>query len=204
MFIVRVIIMNTASYLKIKELIREAKAILIGAGAGLSASAGIDYSKESFKNNFLELVKYYGMTDMYTSSFYEFDTEEERWSYWAKHINYSFIAPPPLEAYKKLFEIVKDKNYFVITTNVDGQFEKSGFDHNKIFEVQGSYGKMQCSVGCHNKLYDNTKLVSDMLMGENKLKVKSELVPKCPVCGRKMEINIRKDAFLLKMITGIN
>ena len=107
-----------------------------------------------FKKNFPELVSTYGMRDMYTSSFYEFDTEEERWSYWAKHINYSFIAPQPLDVYKNLLEIVKDKNYFVITTNVDGQFAKSGFDPTRVFEVQGSYGKMQCSIGCHNKLYD--------------------------------------------------
>lgn len=190
--------MNTNNYLKIKELIKNADAILVGAGAGLSSSAGIDYSKESFKKKFPELVKSYGMTDMYTSSFYEFNTEEERWSYWAKHINYSFIAPSPLEAYKNLFEIVKNKNYFVITTNVDGQFEKSGFAHDKVFEVQGSYGKMQCSVGCHNKLYDNTKLVNDMLKSKDNLKIDSELVPKCPVCGRKMEINIRKDAFFVE------
>lgn len=190
--------MNTKNYLKIKELIKSADAILIGAGAGLSSSAGIDYSIESFKRNFPELVNAYDMTDMYTSSFYEFDTEEERWSYWAKHINYSFIAPPPLKAYKDLFEIIKDKNYFVITTNVDGQFEKSGFAHDKVFEVQGSYGKMQCSVGCHNKLYDNTKLVSDMLKSKDNLKIDSHLVPKCPVCGRKMEINIRKDAFFVE------
>lgn len=190
--------MNTESYLKIKELIKNADAILIGAGAGLSSSAGIDYSKESFAKNFPELVNAYGMTDMYTSSFYDFKTEEERWSYWAKHINYSFIAPLPLKAYKELYELVKDKNYFVITTNVDGQFEKSGFDQTRIFEVQGSYGKMQCSVGCHNKLYDNTDLVKKMLECKDNLKVDSALVPKCPVCGKNMEINIRKDAFFVE------
>ena len=114
--------MSTKNYLKIKELINNADAILIGAGAGLSASAGIDYSKESFKKNFPELVKAYGMTDMYTSSFYKFKSEEERWSYWAKHINYSFLIQP-LDTYKNLFKIVKNKNYFVITTNVDGQFK---------------------------------------------------------------------------------
>lgn len=193
-----VITMNINNYLKIKELIKNADAILIGAGSGLSTSAGIDYSRKSFKNNFPELVRAYGMTDMYTSSFYEFNTEEERWSYWAKHINYSFIAPPPLETYKNLFEIVKGKNYFVITTNVDGQFLKSGFDKNKVFEVQGSYGKMQCSIGCHNKLYDNTKLVSNMLKSKDNLRIDSKLIPKCPVCGRKMEINIRKDAFFVE------
>lgn len=190
--------MSTVNYLKIKKLIQNADAIVIGAGAGLSSSAGINYSEENFKKNFPELVSTYGMTDMYTSSFYEFDTEEERWSYWAKHIYYSLIAPPPLEAYKNLLEIVKDKNYFVITTNVDGQFAKSGFDQTRVFEVQGSYGKMQCSVGCHNKLYDNTELVKKMLKGKDSLKVDGKLVPKCPVCGRKMEINIRKDAFFVE------
>lgn len=117
---------------------------------------------------------------------------------WEKHINYSFIASPALEVYKNLFNIVKDKNYFVITTNVDGQFKKSGFATTRVFEVQGSYGKMQCSVGCHNKLYDNTKLVSEMLKSEDNLKIDSKLVPKCPVCGRKMKINIRKDAFFME------
>ncbi|MDO5556937.1 MAG: Sir2 family NAD-dependent protein deacetylase [Clostridia bacterium] len=190
--------MNIKNYLKAKEIINYADAILIGAGAGLSSSAGIDYSKETFKKNFPELVKTYGMTDMYTSSFYDFKTEEERWSYWAKHINYSFIEPKPLDAYKELLEIVKDKDYFVITTNVDGQFLKSGFNQNKVFEVQGSYGKMQCSVGCHNKLYDNTELVKRMLMSKDNLKVDSNLVPFCPVCGKSMEINIRKDAFFVE------
>lgn len=190
--------MNTENYLKIKELIKNADAILIGAGAGLSASAGIDYSEESFKKIFPELVSAYGMTDMYTSSFYEFNTEEERWSYWAKHINYSFIAPPPLKAYTNLFKLVKGKNYFVITTNVDGQFEKSGFNHSKVFEVQGSYGKMQCSVGCHNKLYSNVELVKKILKSKDNLKVDSNLIPYCPVCKEKMEINIRKDAFFVE------
>lgn len=190
--------MNIENYLKAKELIKNADAILIGAGAGLSSAAGIDYSEESFKRNFPELVKAYKMTDMYTSSFYEFKTEEERWSYWAKHINYSFIAPPALDAYKNLYKIVKDKEYFVITTNVDGQFGKSGFDGDKIFEVQGSYGKMQCSVGCHKKVYDDTELVKKMLKSNDKLKVDSKLVPHCPVCGKKMEINIRKDDFFVQ------
>ena len=185
--------MNTKNYLKIKKLIGNSDAILIGAGAGLSSSAGIDYSKEKFKKKFPELVSAYGMTDMYTSSFYEFNTEEERWSYWAKHINYSYISREPLEAYQNLLKIVKDKNYFVITTNVDGQFLKSGFAKEKVFEVQGSYGKIQCSIPCHNKLYDDTKLVKEMLKSKDNLKVDTNLVPYCPICHQKMEINIRKD-----------
>lgn len=186
------------NYSKAKEIIKNADAILIGAGAGLSSSAGIDYSEESFKKNFPELVKAYGMKDMYSSSFYEFDTEEERWSYWAKHINYSFIAPPPLKAYTDLFKLIKNKNYFVITTNVDGQFLKSGFDKHKVFEVQGSYGKIQCSVGCHNKLYDDTTMVQEMLKSKDNLKIDSSLIPYCPRCHEKMEVNIRKDAFFIE------
>ncbi len=185
--------MNTKNYLKIKKLIDNSDAILIGAGAGLSSSAGIDYSEESFKKNFKELVDAYGMTDMYSSSFYKFKTEEERWSYWAKHINYSFISKKPLKAYLDLFKLVETKNYFVITTNVDGQFLKSGFTKEKVFEVQGSYGKMQCSIPCHNKLYDDTKLVKQMLLSKDNLKVDAKLVPYCPICHEKMEINIRKD-----------
>lgn len=184
--------------LTINKCIKDADAILIGAGAGLSSSGGLDYSNESFKKNFPKLVSAYGMTDMYTSSFYEFDSEEERWSYWAKHIDYSFISPPVFKVYKDLYKLVRDKNYFVITTNVDGQFEKAGFDKERVFEVQGSYGKMQCSVSCHNKLYDDTKLVKEMLKSKDNLRIDSELVPKCPVCGSNMEINIRKDAFFVE------
>lgn len=190
--------MNIEKCSKVRELINDADAILIGAGAGLSASAGIDYSEESFKKLFPELVSNYGMSDMYTSSFYEFDSEEARWSYWAKHINYSFIEPNVLSAYKKLFSIFENKNYFVITTNVDGQFIRAGFDSDKVFEVQGSYGKMQCSKACHNKVYDNTLIVKEMITSDNNLEVDSEIVPKCPVCGKNMDINIRKDELFVE------
>lgn len=190
--------MNTKDYLKIKDLINNADAILIGAGAGLSSSAGIDYSKETFKKKFPELISNYGMSDMYTSSFYEFKTEEERWNYWAKHINYSYIEPLPLKTYINLFKLVKDKDYFVITTNVDGQFIKSGFAKDRVFEVQGSYGKIQCSVGCHNKLYDDVLLVKEILKSKDNLRIDSNLIPICPVCKGKMEVNIRKDSFFIE------
>ena len=190
--------MSTKNYLKIKKLIDEADAILIGAGAGLSSSAGIDYSKESFKKFFPELVKAYNMTDMYSSSFYNFKTEEERWSYWAKHINYSYTGREALNTYKNLFKMIKNKNYFVITTNVDGQFVKSGFDKEKVFEIQGNYGKIQCSVSCHNKTYDNTKIIKEMLLSKDNLKIDSSLLPICPVCHEKMDINIRKDMFFVE------
>lgn len=188
--------MNTEKYLKVKNLIKEADAILIGAGAGLSSSAGIDYSKKMFEEKFPYFVKNYGMTDMYTSSFYEFDSEEERWNYWAKHINYSYIEPKPL--YKDLLKLVQNKNYFVITTNVDGQFIKSGFDKTKVFEVQGSYGKIQCEKGCHKKVYDDVKLVKEMLKSSDNLKIPSKLVPHCPVCNGNMDVNIRKNMYFVE------
>lgn len=184
-------------YSKIKNLIKQADAIIIGAGAGLSTSAGIDYGEENFKDNFPELVKKYGMSDMYTSSFYHFNTEEERWSYWAKHINYLYNVNAK-EVYKDLFNLVKNKNYFVITTNVDGQFLKAGFDRNKVFEVQGSLNKIQCAVSCHNKLYDDLEMVNKMLKEDKDCKVPTRLVPICPVCKGKMEVNLRKDAFFVE------
>jgi NAD-dependent SIR2 family protein deacetylase len=190
--------MNTKVYLKIKEKIKEADSIVIGAGAGLSTAAGVNYGTLNFAKNFPELVKTYGFTDMYTSSFYDFNTEEEKWSYFAKHINYLCIGMKATKTYKKLYELVKNKNYFVITTNVDRQFLKSGFNPNKVFEVQGALTKIQCMKACHNKLYDNTNMVKEMLKENMETKIPTELVPKCPVCGGKMEVNLRKDNFFVE------
>lgn len=184
-------------YSIIKEIINQADAIVIGAGAGLSASAGINYGEDNFKDNFPELVEKYGMTDMYTSSFYTFDTEEERWSYWAKHINYLYNTDVK-KVYKDLYKLMKNKNYFVITTNVDGQFLKAGFNKEKVFEVQGSLSKIQCSVKCHDKLYDDLDIVDEMLKKDFNCKVPSSLVPYCPVCGEKMNVNLRKDMFFVE------
>ncbi len=183
--------------LKIKRIIKDADAIVIGAGAGLSTSAGINYGTKNFKENFPELVKKYNMTDMYTSSFYEFKTEEERWSYLAKHINYLYNVKAKA-VYKNLYDLVKDKNYFVITTNVDGQFLKAGFDEKKVFETQGSLSKMQCSKACHNKLYDDLRLVNEMLKEDKDCKIPSRLVPYCPRCGEKMDVNLRKDEYFVE------
>lgn len=190
--------MNTNLYLKIKEKIKEADSIVIGAGAGLSTSAGINYGTKDFDKLFPELVKKYGFTDMYTSSFYDFDTEEERWSYWVKHINYLCIGRDAENVYKDLFELVKDKDYFVLTTNVDRQFLKAGFDKEKVFEVQGVLTKIQCARACHNKLYDNTDTIKEILKEDKDCKIPTRLVPKCPVCGGNMEVNLRKDNFFVE------
>lgn len=190
--------MNTNLYLKIKEKIKESDCIVIGAGAGLSTSAGVNYGTKDFAKLFPELVSKYGFTDMYTSSFYDFDTEEERWSYWAKHINYLCIGRDAENVYKDLFELVKDKDYFVLTTNVDRQFLKAGFDKEKVFEVQGALTKIQCARACHNKLYDNTETIKEMLKENKNCRIPSRLVPKCPICGGNMEVNLRKDNFFVE------
>lgn len=190
--------MNTNQCLKINEMINNADCIIVGAGAGLSVSGGLDYSSETFSKLYPELVERYKMTDWYSSSFYDFDTEEKKWSYWSKHINYSFIKPKEYQVYKDLFYLIKDKKYFIITTNVDGQFLKGKYSKNKIFEVQGSYGKIQCQNACHNSLYDNTNIVKEMLLSNDEFNINSELIPKCPVCGGPMDMNLRKDNLFIE------
>mgnify|MGYP004592306799 FL=1 len=183
----------------IKKLIEQADCILIGAGAGLSTSAGINYAGEEFKKEFAPFIKKYGFTDLYTASFYEFETEEEKWAYFAKHIKFADTGRKATPLYKNIYELVKNKSYFVITTNVDDQFEKAGFEKNKIFATQGSYSKLQCSKACHNKLYDNTELVNRMIEETDcNLKIPTNLVPICPVCKERMEVNLRKDAYFVQ------
>lgn len=183
----------------IKELIDNADSIIIGAGAGLSTAAGINYAGEDFQKEFKPFIEKYGFTDLYTSSFYDFESQEEYWAYWAKHIHFANTGREAEILYKNIFEAVKNKNYFVITTNVDDQFYKSGFEPDKIFRVQGSYALNQCSRACHNKLYSNKELVSKMIENiDADLKVPSDLVPQCPVCGENMEPNLRKDNYFVE------
>ena len=184
---------------KIKELIKDADCLLIGAGAGLSTSAGLDYAGEEFKKEFASFIKKYHFTDLYTASFYDFETEEEKWAYFARHIKFADTGRMATPLYKNIYELVKNKPYFIITTNVDDQFEKAGFDKSKIFATQGSYSKMQCAEACHNKLYDDVELVDKMIKQTNgNLEIPSELVPICPICGEKMEVNLRKDAYFVQ------
>lgn len=181
-----------------KKLIKDANYILIGAGAGLSTSAGIEYTGKRFTDNFEEFIEKYNFTDMYSSGFYDFKTEEEKWAYWAKHMYINCIGMGTTKLYKNLLEIVKNKNYFVITTNVDEQFYKSGFDKERIFATQGSYRYIQCRESCHNKTYDATEVVTKMIHETKECKIPTELVPICPICGGKMETNLRKDAYFVQ------
>lgn len=183
---------------KAEKVIREAEYILVGAGAGLSTAAGINYAGHEFEEVFKDMIDRYGFTDLYTSSFYPFASEEEKWAYWSRHIDYARFAPEGLPLYKHLLELVQSKEYFVITTNVDGQFIKAGFQKEKVFEVQGDYGLMQCATACHPKRYGNESLVKKMVTEQIDCRIPSDLVPHCLVCGGPMEINVRKDQYFVE------
>lgn len=184
-----------------KNLIKNADAVIIGAGAGASTAAGICYGGKRFTDNFSEFIEKYGkqyMTDMYAAGFYQFPTEEAKWGYWSKHALMNRFIPPALPMYLELFEIVKDKEYFVLTTNVDHQFRKSGFDENRIFATQGDYGKIQCEKGCHQKTYDAEELFLKMDEARKDCLIPTELVPKCPVCGGRMAMHLRCDNYFVE------
>ena len=178
---------------KLHKALCEADAVVVGAGAGLSTAAGFTYSGERFQKHFTDFISKYGFTDMYSAGFYPFPNEEEKWAYWSRHIYYNRYVPAPKPVYDNLLKLLKDKDYFVITTNVDHQFQKAGFDKQRLFYTQGDYGLFQCAKPCHQKTYDNEEVVKRMIAEQMDLRIPSELVPKCPVCGGRMEVNLRSD-----------
>ena len=178
---------------KLRKALHKADAVVVGAGAGLSTAAGFTYSGERFQQHFADFINKYGFTDMYSAGFYPFPTEEEKWAYWSRHIYYNRYLPAPKPVYDNLLKLLKDKDYFVITTNVDHQFQKAGFDKQRLFYTQGDYGLFQCATPCHQKTYDNEEVVRRMIAEQMDLRIPSELVPKCPVCGGRMEVNLRSD-----------
>lgn len=194
----------------IKELTANADAIVIGAGAGLSTSAGFTYSGERFDKYFSDFKERYKFTDMYSGGFYPYETLEEHWAFWSRYIYINRYMDAPKPVYDNLYELVKDKDYFVITTNVDHCFQKAGFDKHRLYYTQGDYGLFQCSEPCHKKTYDNEDIIRKMVMAQGyefkedgslylpegrnlKLTVPSELVPYCPECGKPMSMNLRSD-----------
>jgi len=178
---------------KLKQVLSEAETIVIGAGSGLSTSAGFTYSGERFEKYFSDFAVKYGFHDMYSGGFTPFESLEEHWAYWSRYIMINRYMDPPKPVYKDLFSLVKDKDYFVITTNVDHCFQKAGFDKNRLFYTQGDYGLFQCSEPCHEETYDNEKQIRAMWEFRNEMKVPTELVPRCPVCGKPMSMNLRAD-----------
>lgn len=195
--------------IELQEALKQADTILIGAGAGLSASAGFAYGGEQFHRYFDDFEEKYGFHDMYSGGFYPFPTLEEHWAYWSRFIFLNRYCDPPKPVYQNLLELVKDKDYFVLTTNVDHCFQKAGFDKHRLFYTQGDYGLWQCSKPCHDRTYDNKEVVRQMAEAQGfqvterglelpegmtpGMSVPSRLVPHCPVCGAPMAMNLRAD-----------
>ena len=192
-----------------QEMIRQADTLLIGAGAGLSTSAGFLYSGERFHRYFADFEERYGFHDMYSGGFFPFPTLEERWAYWSRFVFLNRYCDPPKPVYPALLKLVQDKDYFVLTTNVDHCFQKAGFDRRRLFYTQGDYGLWQCSKPCHDKTYDNKDQVLQMVEAQGfqitdqglklpagvrpRMSVPTELVPHCPKCGAPMSMNLRAD-----------
>lgn len=178
---------------RLKEALDRADAVVIGGGAGLSASAGFTYSGERFERNFADFIEKYHFKDMYSAGFFPYDTLEAYWAYWSRHIYFNRYVPAPKPVYDDLLNLVKSKDYFVITTNVDHQFQKAGFDKKRLFYTQGDYGLWQCSEPCHQGTYDNEEVVRRMMEEQRDMRIPSELVPHCPICGSPMTMNLRCD-----------
>lgn len=179
---------------RLRENLDMADAILIGAGAGMSASAGLTYSGTRFDRYFSDFHARYGISDIYSGGFYPYDTLEEYWAWWSRHIYYNRYDLPAGKPYTDLLKLVEGKDYFVLTTNVDHQFQLAGFDKKRLFYTQGDYGLWQCSKPCHQKTYDNEEAVRKMIALQTDMKIPTELIPKCPVCGAPMTMNLRSDA----------
>ena len=184
---------ESSSIERLKSALETADAILIGAGAGLSSSAGLTYSGKRFERYFSDFYQKYGISDMYSGGFYPFGTLEEYWAWWSRHIFYNRYVDAPIPVYRELLSLVEGKDYFVLTTNVDHQFQRAGFDKQRLFYTQGDYGLWQCSKACHNRTYDNELLVRQMVARQRDMKIPTELVPHCPVCGAPLTMNLRCD-----------
>lgn len=195
---------------KLKQVLADADAVVIGAGAGLSTSAGFVYQGERFERYFSDFGRKYGFRDMYSGGFYPYQTQEEFWGYWCRYIWINRYMDAPKPVYEELYRLVKDKDYFVITTNVDHCFQKAGFVKNRLFYTQGDYGLFQCSEPCHRSTYDNYEAIRAMVLSQGweigpdqaltvpdgvtlQMMVPSGLLPVCPVCGRPMTMNLRSD-----------
>ena len=178
---------------RLKHELDTADAIVIGAGAGLSTAAGFTYSGERFRKHFEDFIEKYGFEDMYSGGFFPFKTPEEMWAYWSRYILINRYTDTDNGTYGKLFELMQNKDYFVITTNVDHQFQKAGFDKARLFYTQGDYGLFQCSEPCCNMTYDNEAIIKDMVKLQCDMKIPTELIPVCPKCGKPMAMNLRSD-----------
>lgn len=178
---------------KLKKALDDCDAVVIGAGAGLSAAAGFAYSGERFDKYFSDFKVKYGFDDMYYGGFYPYKTPEEFWAYWSRYIYINRYMDIPSDLYSKLYDLVKEKDYFVITTNVDHCFQKAGFDKKRLFYTQGDYGLFQCSEPCCQETFDNAEMIKAMYEQQKNMRIPSDLIPKCPYCGKMLTTNLRCD-----------
>lgn len=179
---------------RLQAALQECEAVVIGAGSGLSTAAGYTYTGERFQKYFADFANKYGIRDMYSGGFYPFPTQEEFWGYWSRYIFINRYMDAPKPVYEKLLRLVADKDYFVITTNVDHCFQKAGFAKKRLFYMQGDYGLFQCSEPCCRKTYDNEISIRKMLEEQKDMRVSTELIPYCPICGKPMTMNLHCDA----------
>lgn len=178
---------------RLKTALQECDAVVIGAGAGLSTSAGFEYTGERFEKYFSDFAGKYGIRDMYSGGFYPFPAKEEFWAYWSRYIFINRYMDAPKPVYENLLKLVQGKDYFVITTNVDHCFQKAGFDKKRLFYTQGDYGLFQCSEPCCDETFDNEAAIREMMDRQRDMRIPSELIPRCPHCGRPMTLNLRSD-----------
>ena len=183
----------SAQIKNLQAALREADAVVIGAGAGLSTSAGFTYDGERFEKYFSDFYARYGFSDMYSGGFYPYATPEEHWTYWSRYIYINRYLDAPKPVYDALLKLVQDKDYFVITTNVDHCFQKAGFDKKRLFYTQGDYGLFQCSEPCCQETFENEAVIREMVRQQEDMKVPTELLPTCPHCGKPLTMNLRCD-----------
>ena len=178
---------------RLKVALQDCDAVVIGAGSGLSTAAGFIYTGERFEKYFSDFAEKYGIRDMYSGGFYPFPTKEEVWAYWSRYIYINRYMDAPEPVYDDLLKLVADKDYFVITTNVDHCFQKAGFDKKRLFYTQGDYGLFQCSEPCCQETFDNEMIIREMVKRQENMKVPTELLPVCPHCGKPLTMNLRCD-----------
>ena len=187
----------TGSYsdniLRLREALDKADAVVVGAGAGLSTSAGFTYSSDRFRRYFADFEKKYGFHDMYSGAFCRYDTLEEHWAYWSRFITVNRYMDAPKPVYEQVFDLVREKDYFIITTNVDHCFQKAGVDKKRLFYTQGDYGLFQCSEPCSQETFDNENMIRQMMERQKDMRIPSELLPVCPHCGQPMTMNLCSD-----------
>ena len=183
----------SAQIKRLQAALSEADAVVIGAGAGLSTSAGFTYDGARFETYFSDFAAKYGIQDMYSGGFYPFAAPEEHWAYWSRYIAINRYQDAPKPVYDDLLKLVADKDYFVITTNVDHCFQKAGFDKKRLFYTQGDYGLFQCSEPCCQETFENEAMIREMVERQENMKIPTELLPVCPHCGKPMTMNLRAD-----------